>query len=270
MARILRLIALATAVMAGCTSPPPEREREREPATASTPEPQPVAVELLFARVVERHAALDSLLDFIAQDELGRAEFDDIELTPQPGSTDEEWALCGADRAALSGYLQSVATRKPELQLPSEFQLAFGLEPQQASSGRRATTVRAYWLERASWMEVSQVRGATIKQGDAGQDVLVLTLQDHDAEAFGRLTTDALGHMIAIVVAGDVISAPLVRDAITEGVVHISMGAVTPSDGPGSTEAFGRRLLGDNWAAANEDSIGGLRWMWRRWTGPSR
>ena len=105
-----------------------------------------------------------------------------------------------------------------------------------------------------------------------GHDVFVLTLEDQDKQAFARLTTDALDHMIAVIVAGDVISAPVVRDPITEGVVHVTMGAVTSRKGPGSAEALGRSLFGDEWvrvrSARSEDSIGGLRWAWDQWGSP--
>lgn len=266
MARIPLLLGMAFAA-AACTSPPEAPEREREPATASSTDPQPVEVDLQFARVLERHAAVESLLDFIATDELGREKFDAIEVTSPPGSTDEPRVLSGANRAALSGYLESVFTRKPELKPPPQLQLAFGVTWERADAGKMSTTANAHWLERASRLKVSQVRGATIEQDEySGQDSFVLTLEDRDAEAFGRLTTDALDQKIAIIVAEEVISAPVVREPITGGVVRISMGTAASARGPGSAEALARDLLGDEWvrvqAAAKEDSIGGLRWLW--------
>jgi len=270
MARVPLLIGIVFAA-ATCTSPP--EERERDPTPASPTDSQPIAVNLHFARVVERHAAVESLLDFIGSDDLGQEKNDGIEVTRQPGSTQEHRALSGANRTALSSYLDSVFSRRPELEPPPELELAFGTASAPAAAGTVSTAVRAYWLERGSRLEVSRVQDATIKRDEyTGQEAFVLTLEDSDKEAFGRLTTDALDHMIAVIVAGDVISAPVVRDPITGGVVHVSMGAAASAKGPGSAEAFGRSLFGDEWvrlqATKREDSMGGLRWAWDRWGSP--
>lgn len=268
MARIPLLFGIAVAT-AACTSPPEQRNRDATPA--SSPEPQAIAVDLHFARVVERDASVDGLLDFIAGDD-GPQKGDGIEVTQQPGSTDEQRVLRGPDQDSLSEYLASVFSRRPELEPPSELQLAFGPAPTPAAGGV-STAVRAYWLRRASRLEVSQVRDATIKQDEyTGQDAFVLTLEDRDKDAFGRLTADAVDHMIAIIVGGDVVSAPVVREPITGGVVQVSMGAVASSRGPGSAEALGRSLFGEEWVriegAKREDSIGGLRWVWDRLDSP--
>ncbi|MGH1344281.1 MAG: SecDF P1 head subdomain-containing protein [Nannocystales bacterium] len=230
-------------------------------------------MDLRFARVAERDESVEDLLEFVAIDLRSQKNLDGIEVTMQPGTTEEGRVLRGPSQSALSGYLQSVLARKPELEPRSNLQLAWGRVVGRTRDGLATTTVRAYWLEQESQLEIARVLDAAVKQDEfTGLDTFVLTLEDHDKQAFGQLTTDALDHMIAVVVGGEVISAPIVRDPIPGGVVHVTMGAAMSAQGPGSAEAFGRSLLGDEWvrvqAVKREDSIGGLRWVWDEWGSP--
>lgn len=263
---LLAMVFMATACSqpsdAGDLGPSSARENE-DPV-----EPRPVEVEFRFARVVERHPALDRLVDFVKADGAAADEFDGIQLSEQPGSDAHEVVLEGADRAAVEGYLQSVFSRNPELELPEELDLAFGSAP-----GRdpRTPLIRAYWLERESQIEVTTIRRAEVVEDNFGRQAVQLTLGERDQETFGQLTTDAVGHKIAIVRIDEVISAPVVNEPITGGDLRISMGNPSAQDGLDETDALVRELLGGaaDPASAEEDSIDGLRWMWNRWNEPS-
>lgn len=247
----------------------PSAWRQREDQA----EPKAVEVDFRFARVVEQHPALEGLVDFIKRDGAAADEFEGIQLREQSGSDFEEIILEGANRDAVQGYLESVFLRKPELE-PEGFDLAFGTRPGRDPLNRWATaSTRAYWLEKESQIEVTQIRSATVVNDSFGEQSIQLMLGDRDREAFGRLTTAAVGHKIAIARNDDVISAPVVNEPITGGELRISTGNPSGPNGADGPEALARKLFGDTanlhgLEPAEEDSIGGLRWIWNRWNEP--
>ncbi len=217
---------------------------------------EPTQVDFRFARVLERDPALDRLMDFIAEDEQGRADFRDIRVSLRPGTPVAERVLEGADRDALIGYLRSVFSREPGLKLPARFDTAFGTAPADSVGRPGPQPVRAYWLETTSQLEFAQVRSATVVEDNIGGRALQLTLGEEDKEAFGRLTEAAVGHKVAIVRGDEIISAPVVNEPITQGVLRITMGDPTARSGPDAPEALAQELLGGRSSPREPSSAG--------------
>ncbi len=262
MTRIILLLSVVA--VAACSQRSDERapdaSTEHEERTAS------VKVDFRFARVIERHPALDSLLDFIASDDLGASEFEGLALTDVLGSRTDERVLEGANREAVEGYLQSVLAREPQLALPEGIDLAFGTVPPRRPDGGAKESTRAYWLDTTSQIEVTQIRSASVVTDNIGMNSVKVTLEPPEREAFGQLTRNALGHKIAIVRGDEVISAPQVNEAITEGVLLITMANPAARGGPDGPDALARRLLGgvpnpEAGPAPDENNFAGLRWL---------
>ncbi len=74
---------------------------------------------------------------------------------------------------------------------------------------------------------------------DTGRPSVTVTLTPDAAVRFGQATTALLGHKLAIVVDGTVLSAPVVAGAITGGMIQIHLGA---GGSQAQLEAEARRL----------------------------
>ena len=234
----------------GCSPTSPEAEPgpssvpQEQPKAASKPKPKPKPVVLLFAQVLERHRSVDAVLDFVEADEQGRGRFEGIRVTSDGRDPEAGRALLGADRAALVDYLDSVFSRRPELRPPPEIGLAYGAAPRLAKRGASAP-VRAYWLDPTQQLRVTHLRSATVVEDNVGVKSVRVALHESDREAFGSLTEQALGHEVAIVSAEEVLSAPRVNEAITGGVIHITLGTPWTEESTAEASALARRLLGE-------------------------
>lgn len=93
-----------------------------------------------------------------------------------------------------------------------------------------ATPGEHYEVERRVAMEGRHVRGAVMTfSPDTGAPVVNFTLDQEGARLFGDMTTENIGRPLAVVLDDLVITAPVIRSAITGGSGEIS-GGFTPTD----------------------------------------
>lgn len=71
--------------------------------------------------------------------------------------------------------------------------------------------------------------GSTVGQGLANEPVVVLTWNDEGARLFEEVTRENVGRQLAIFLDGDVISSPVIREAIPGGTATIS-GGFSPTE----------------------------------------
>jgi preprotein translocase subunit SecD len=71
-----------------------------------------------------------------------------------------------------------------------------------------------------------QVASASIGADQTGQRTVDFVLKDQGRQLFADYTSDHVGDYFAIVLDGEVISAPVINDAILGGEVQVSQGAV--------------------------------------------
>ena len=71
-----------------------------------------------------------------------------------------------------------------------------------------------------------QVRSANVSQDQQGRRVVAFSLEDTGAKLFGDYTTQHVGEFFAIVLDGNVISAPSINEPITGGSGQISGGGL--------------------------------------------
>ena len=80
----------------------------------------------------------------------------------------------------------------------------------------------------APQLDASHVANASVQFDDVGQPMVQIVFTPPGAQAFGDWTGDMVEKRIAIVLDEQVMSAPVVREAITGGVAVISMGVHSP------------------------------------------
>lgn len=91
---------------------------------------------------------------------------------------------------------------------------------------RRGKSPTAILLDREGAMEHVSVTSATPQSDDMGPRVS-FTLSKEDGERFAALSGKLVGRKLAIVLDGEVHSAPYVREAITGGELQIAIGSGT-------------------------------------------
>ena len=71
-------------------------------------------------------------------------------------------------------------------------------------------------------MVVEELAGAEVKTNETAQWVLNLDLTDEDAKTFGDWTADHVNERLAMVIDGEIVIAPTIQGAITDGEVQIT------------------------------------------------
>jgi SecD/SecF fusion protein len=87
---------------------------------------------------------------------------------------------------------------------------------------------------------VTEPSGRNIKRADVGRGSMndpriTFQFDEPGTAAFAKLTSDNIGRQLAIVVDGELFSAPFLRSAITEGTAQISGGNLSAKEAQGLT-----------------------------------
>ncbi len=135
-------------------------------------------------------------------------------VVPQPGET------LGAAEARARAWLATFALPAGDL-----FAFADVLEDDPGGGAPAVVAVRTYVVARDPVLtEADVVEADAALERDQGYVYVAVTLSDEGARRFAEATGANVGHRMAILVNGKVMSAPVVRDAITGGHVSITMG----------------------------------------------
>jgi protein-export membrane protein SecD len=95
-----------------------------------------------------------------------------------------------------------------------------------AAGPRVATARQPLPTTPAALFNGDQVRSANVSQDQQGRRVVAFSLHDNGSKLFGDYTTQHVGEFFAIVLDGNVISAPSINEPITGGSGQISGGGL--------------------------------------------
>ncbi len=90
-------------------------------------------------------------------------------------------------------------------------------------------TAEKILLDSAILLDATAVRSAAVESEPGGAAGVSITLTDTGAKRFAEITTEHVGQRLAIILDGQVRSAPVVRQAILGGSLTIS-GNFTPEE----------------------------------------
>jgi hypothetical protein len=74
----------------------------------------------------------------------------------------------------------------------------------------------------APFMTIERIERGSVEFASGGQWVISLEMTETDGRAFGDWTTDHVGEQAAMVIDGEVLFAPTIQGAITDGRVQVS------------------------------------------------
>ncbi len=111
-----------------------------------------------------------------------------------------------------------------------EFKLVAG-EEQEGVNAYQRTELTGRYLKNAE-LQFSSGQGG---QGVAGQPVVVLNFDEEGAKLFEKITSENVGRQLAIFLDGEVISSPVIQEAIAGGTATIT-GQFTPNEGKALVE----------------------------------
>jgi preprotein translocase subunit SecD len=202
----LSALVAALALIAACATPP---DPDHRPTPAEV-QPKPSASHRgIYFKVVDDNATTLKQL------------FDSSPAEPPDGVTraTERWHfddepevtgiyLTAPSRDALAHYATTLA-------VPSDHELVYGRVD--------ATHWRTYLVFSTAELDAHAIAHATPTHNANGHSPsLMLDLTPAGAKRFGELTTRITGHRLAVLVDGTVVSAPVVRGAITGAHAEIS------------------------------------------------
>ena len=123
-------------------------------------------------------------------------------------------------RQVLARYLDELGQRDPALRVPDD--RTIGYERVEAADGRPRW--RTYLLERRVRLTGDRITSTRVVRGDSQPWSLDLMFDDAGRAALAELTREAIGKKVAIVIDGQVQSAPVVMSAIPGGRLSLTMG----------------------------------------------
>ena len=129
------------------------------------------------------------------------------------------------DRATLEAYLEEVARRDSALAPEPGLEIAF---EQREDTGRDGAW-RSYLLRSAAELDSRHIDHAEVYQDEySGQPGVMATLTGEGEQRFAELTGRLTGRKLAILVDGEVLSAPVIQERIPGGRFSIHMGTGDP------------------------------------------
>lgn len=136
--------------------------------------------------------------------------------------------LSEADKDQARGQIQKAAFLEFKLVAPDSDAMVlrgegfpgyeFKAKPHKAADGR---DVAGYLVKRKAEL-VGSVKKASVIRGSMGEPKIAFTFNDKGAEVFGRLTKENVGNQLAIVLDGELQTAPNIREPILTGNGEIS------------------------------------------------
>jgi hypothetical protein len=141
----------------------------------------------------------------------GMVEVDTWKADGRPAVTDEYFT--GSGRAAIERY---VASLEPALVVPFDHRLAY----EHSDRGWRTFYVRTTWI----------LDNRELATGEAHDGAARFELTPAAVKPFADATAEAVGHKLAFVVDGEVVSAPVVNSAIRGGTIEVTTPKAADAD----------------------------------------
>lgn len=133
--------------------------------------------------------------------------------------------LRGPRREVIERYVAEQARANPAYAAPPSRRIAY----EELRAPGEPTGWRTHVIEDTSWLTGASIRDATFGlDPQTSQPQIIVELDDAARDKFGQLTRDHVGDKLAIVLDGEIHSAPLISSAIPGGRIAISMGGTDP------------------------------------------
>jgi hypothetical protein len=178
------------------------------------------AVDLRFQLVEEADGAISQnainwLPDFVAESSLpdGIIRVD---------SASWAFGVVANDRDVLARYIEWLTPRCSMIP-----QFAVG---RVANGSEERPRYELYVLEGTPWLTAADIANASIGTNDWGDVYVSVEFTQHGKTVFGSETGHHVGRKLAILLDGEVMSAPVIREAIPGGRAQITLGAGSPGE----------------------------------------
>jgi len=142
--------------------------------------------------------------------------------TPNGAGEREDVLFRARDRAALAAAVGKLTAAVP---LPSNRAILLEKENGTNEDGSPRTSWRTYYVETSGGIGNADIAEASPARGFNEEPQVQVVLTAQGRKTFGDMTTQGVGRKIAIVIDGDVVSAPVVASPITGGRAYITAGS---------------------------------------------
>ncbi len=136
----------------------------------------------------------------------------------------DSWSagIVADDRDVLARYVQWLTPRCSMLP-----QLAMG----QTAKGMEGTPrYELYVLEGTPWLTEVDIANASVESNDWGDVYVSVEFTERGKTVFASETGNHVGRKLAIMVDGEVMSAPVIKEMIPGGRAQITLGSASPGD----------------------------------------
>jgi preprotein translocase subunit SecD len=128
-------------------------------------------------------------------------------------------------RHAIERYLKALGAANPELRIPEDREIGYEPVTPPSDADDKRPFWRSYYLDRAVRLTGSTITNAvTIWDPQTNRPEVLVEFNRSGTRVFGDLTSEAVGHKMAIILDGKVASAPVIQTSITGGRSNITMG----------------------------------------------
>lgn len=140
-------------------------------------------------------------------------------------------------RMVIERYLAALAQADPTFRVPDDRQILFEQQEPQPEAKDRRPQWRSYFVERVPGLTGKAIANATASTDPSTHaPTVMLDFSRDGARTFGELTQRLVGKKLAIVLDGNVKSAPLLMSAIRGGRASITMGKAAQQPERAATE----------------------------------
>lgn len=142
---------------------------------------------------------------------------------PGLSEDDRERAQRQIQRAAFLEF-RLVHERSDELLREGLIEPGYEILQEEKRNPDGTKTLRPYMVKKKAerGMTGAYVKGAMVIRGNLGEPKIAFTLNDDGAALFGEITRENVGRQLAIILDGELYSAPVIRTAIETGSGEIS------------------------------------------------
>lgn len=205
-------------------------------------------VDLRFQLVEEEGAistrAVEWLPDFIQEHPAGAGRIR-VESDRWGGS------IVASDRALLEAYVEWITPRIsmiPAFAIGEQFQREGG-----------PPEFLLYVLEGQAWLTARDVANAAVGTSDWGDSYVQVEFTEEGGQRFAELTGQSVDRKLAIILDGEVVSAPVIREQIPGGRAQITLGSAGSQELAAEARELAARLSGGTLGVTLEVTSVGIR-----------
>jgi len=183
---------------------------------------------LRFRLVVHEHEGMRAMCRTVEQEGDARSTavsaVRDAWMNEQTGKMAADCYLQAADRAALEQYIDA---HRAELALDSAQEVVY--EEQAALPGKLSAGWRTYVINRTSVLTGAHVATASVTWNpETNAPEVRLELDEDGKRLFALITEHNIGKKLLMSLDDQVLSAPLIRDKVSQGISVITLGRADP------------------------------------------